>query len=114
MGDFCCYFKQLTIKFLWEGKQDKLCGIQHCKAKSPIECVPVSGLEQFCALQIEDEEATGLDKKQKEQLDKFLLSFEVVFGEPKSLPPRRNCDHAIILKQGSNPVNLKAYKYDPY
>ncbi|KAF2305026.1 hypothetical protein GH714_001150 [Hevea brasiliensis] len=44
-------------------------------------------------------------------LDDLLLRFEDIFQEPKSLPPKRDHDHRIILKEGSSPVNIRPYKY---
>lgn len=41
----------------------------------------------------------------------LLNAFSDVFEEPKSLPPIRNCDHSIPLKEGIEPVNLKPYRY---
>lgn len=36
-----------------------------------------------------------------------------VFREPTGLPPKRSCDHKIPLIEGSNPVNLRPYRYTP-
>nr|GEU63151.1 hypothetical protein [Tanacetum cinerariifolium] len=44
------------------------------------------------------------------ELQALLSSFEDVFRMPKGLPPKRNLDHTITLQQGSNPINLRAYK----
>lgn len=47
------------------------------------------------------------------QLSKVLDDFSGVFEEPKELPPMRIRDHHINLHEGSQPINLRPYKY-PY
>lgn len=37
--------------------------------------------------------------------------FTSVFQSPEGLPPNRGHEHAILLKQGSNPVRVRPYRY---
>ena len=42
----------------------------------------------------------------------FLLqTFEDIYQEPKQLPPEREIDHRINLKEGTNPINVRPYRY---
>lgn len=34
-----------------------------------------------------------------------------MFNMPDELPPNREVDHQIRLKEGTNPINVKPYKY---
>ncbi|KAF8413570.1 hypothetical protein HHK36_001561 [Tetracentron sinense] len=43
----------------------------------------------------------------------LLNNYSDVFSEPAELPPQRTHDHHIPLKLGSNPANLRPYRY-PY
>ncbi|XP_022041106.1 uncharacterized protein LOC110943680 [Helianthus annuus] len=49
--------------------------------------------------------------KNNMQLDKLLSEFEDVFKTPTTLPPKRAFDHRILLKDESQVVNLKPYRY---
>jgi len=39
----------------------------------------------------------------------ILHQYEDIFKEPLGLPPKRDCDHQIILKEGASPPNIKPY-----
>lgn len=46
------------------------------------------------------------------EMKQLLDEFQDIFDEPKSLPPfRKNHNHKIVLKEGSDPVNQKPYRY---
>ncbi|XP_041011286.1 uncharacterized protein LOC121255061 [Juglans microcarpa x Juglans regia] len=45
------------------------------------------------------------------QIEELLQTYQVVFEEPKGLPPHRSRDHQIILKNESIPVSLRPYRY---
>lgn len=44
-------------------------------------------------------------------LCELLEEFGEVFEQPQGLPPRRGHEHAIVLKEGSNPVGVRPYRY---
>ncbi|KAL4290632.1 hypothetical protein GQ457_14G012640 [Hibiscus cannabinus] len=49
-----------------------------------------------------------------EQLQPVLEKYQQVFEEPKGMPPTRNHDHYIVLKPGTQPVNLRPYRFPYY
>ncbi|GJZ47933.1 putative mitochondrial protein [Tanacetum coccineum] len=44
-------------------------------------------------------------------LDDLLTDFSNVFSMPAGLPPSRDHEHAIILKGGAEPINVRPYRY---
>ncbi|KAJ4773419.1 polyprotein [Rhynchospora pubera] len=44
-------------------------------------------------------------------LHNLVEQYQDLFQEPKELPPPRNHDHGIPIKEGSDPVNLRPHRY---
>ena len=54
---------------------------------------------------------TATDTRQLPALIVEVLdTFKDVFELPKGLPPKRSCDHRIILKEGASPPNIRPYR----
>lgn len=47
-------------------------------------------------------------------LASLLQQFSSIFSVPQSLPPHRSQDHHIHLLPGSNPINVRPYRYPHY
>uniref|UniRef100_A0A0A8Z5Q3 Uncharacterized protein n=1 Tax=Arundo donax TaxID=35708 RepID=A0A0A8Z5Q3_ARUDO len=43
-------------------------------------------------------------------IEQVLNKFAEVFNEPQGLPPHRECDHSIPLKQDAKPPNIRPYR----
>ena len=41
----------------------------------------------------------------------IIHKYQAIYNDPKNLPPPRNKDHAIVLKEGTNPVSVRPYRY---
>lgn len=52
-----------------------------------------------------------LTETQQDQLQQLLKEFEQVFTVPERLPPNRDVDHSIPIKGGTDPVNVRPYRY---
>ncbi|KAL0560774.1 hypothetical protein IC582_001187 [Cucumis melo] len=64
---------------------------------------------------IEIAEPITLHKEEKGEIEEKLLpildQFKDIFEWPEKLPPRRSIEHQIHLKEGTNPVNVRPYRY---
>ncbi|KAE8694183.1 hypothetical protein F3Y22_tig00110788pilonHSYRG00591 [Hibiscus syriacus] len=109
-------FKAKTISFEKDGKTVVIRGTQKLPLIRPITC------EKFQKLVEKDTNLTGemylLSAEVQDSfiplpLHELLAEFKEVFEEPKGMPPRRKHDHAIVLKQGTQPDNLRPYRF-PY
>lgn len=56
-------------------------------------------------------ETEEMTLKQKQDLEYLLTSFPEVFKELYGLPPLREFAHSIVLKEGTEPVNVRPYRY---
>ena len=59
------------------------------------------------------DETVQLEVTTPTEVQQLVEQFEDIFTEPKSLPPRRVCDHRIPLMSGAQPVNMRAYRHKP-
>ena len=49
-----------------------------------------------------------------EALQGILQGFPLVFDMPRDLPPQRSKEHQIELKAGSEPPNIRPYRYPQF
>ncbi|KAL4347374.1 hypothetical protein GQ457_17G020990 [Hibiscus cannabinus] len=109
-------FQKMTISFKKDGQRVVLQGgkrVTNVKLISEKKMSRLTEKEPECQgelylLNVEGEETTV-----PQELQELLSEFAKVFDEPKELPPKRSHDHAIVLKPGTNPINLRPYRF-PY
>uniref|UniRef100_A0A2N9IS51 Reverse transcriptase n=1 Tax=Fagus sylvatica TaxID=28930 RepID=A0A2N9IS51_FAGSY len=109
-------FEKLSMGFIHQGKQVWLQGmktgqsrIQDSKefAKKPVN--------QGLLLQIIQQPAEALDLQQiPAEIQQVLEQFASIFKEPKGLPPLRGHEHQILLKEGTQPICQRPYRYPYY
>jgi hypothetical protein len=51
---------------------------------------------------------------ESDEVASLLHNFANVFAEQQGLPPRRSHDHKISLSLGSEPINVRPYRYPHY
>ncbi|GJW38192.1 retrovirus-related pol polyprotein from transposon 17.6 [Tanacetum coccineum] len=127
LGEIKFDFKLLYMEFNWNDKVIRFNGrpkITHewdkstdLIAKGPSEqayLVDYAATDmQFCAVKLVIPTWMENQSNLQSELQQLLDSFDDVFDNPTHLPPKRILDHSIALKEGSNPINLRAYRYGP-
>lgn len=53
--------------------------------------------------------ALTLQTQSEDEISQEISS--ILKEEPKGLPSMRECDHAIVIKQGEDPPNIRPYRY---
>jgi hypothetical protein len=108
-------FKNLVMGFMHEGKQVWLQGL---KEKPNL----IQGSKDFkgkatmkgLVLQIMPCELDTIQEEICAPIQELVEEFPQVFEEPEGLPPKRNHEHQILLKQGVPPHCQRPYRYLHY
>ena len=113
LGPVVCDWKQLTMGFMWDNTQQQLQGIdmgtiQEASVKE-LSKEFRQGLSFFaiCPYSVKTEPQANMNPA----LQKLLAQYQDIFSEPTQLPPQREVDHCITLKEGIEPVNVRPYRY---
>lgn len=126
LGPITWDFQKLEMQFKWESKRVSLQGIspnsvREVKAKR-LESAQEDDIQLHMIYAYEEGEGEpislnavrteGTDMGSLVELEELTEQFQDIFEEPSSLPPfRKDHNHKIMLKEGSNPVNQRPYRY---
>lgn len=119
LGPVVCDWKAQTMTFDWAQRNITIHGLQRAKIgevkSEEIEREAKRGHSIF-ALTIQHHNHDEVDVGESpttapEGIRRLLVQFESVFQPPTTLPPRRDIEHHIALKEGSDPVNVRPYRY---
>ena len=58
---------------------------------------------------VQNESFKGCDPKLKNDLNKVVSDYDILFQEPKGLPPKREIQHEIHLQQDAPLPNIAMY-----
>ncbi|XP_035546606.1 uncharacterized protein LOC118348648 [Juglans regia] len=102
--------KQLTMEFLWENQTKRLQGadggnITDASMKELSKEAHQSHTIFAICLQVNTK---GSTEEIHPEVQEILQEFSELFQEPTSLPPARDIDHFITLKEGTEPINYKS------
>ncbi|OIT27354.1 putative mitochondrial protein, partial [Nicotiana attenuata] len=107
--------KPLSVSFIYKSEIITLRGCPDDGKVSKVDTKVISKLlgKGQCnfAAQMFLMNLTENDQVIPQAVSKLLGHLEGLFQEPKSLPPSRDCDHAIKLVPGAEPINLRPYRY---
>ncbi|KAL4318769.1 hypothetical protein GQ457_18G015560 [Hibiscus cannabinus] len=113
LGTVICNWKQMTMKFRWNNHIQQLQGadvpsIQAASLKFLSKELR-HGTSMF-AMCFQTEANTPHDKVHP-NMEQLLQEFSDIFHEPTEIPPTRDIDHRIPLKDGTEPINVRPYRY---
>lgn len=118
LGSVVCNWKQSTMEFIWDNQVRQLQGINEqaiqeatlkeitkdCRRDHALFAV------SFCpTIEAASQEKTDVMKQQ--DVLRILHEYKDVFKEPSCVPPVREVDHCITLKEGTEPINVRPYRY---
>ncbi|XP_042964611.1 uncharacterized protein LOC122298826 [Carya illinoinensis] len=117
LGSITWNFLDMSMSFTWEGQAIKLKGltsatIQMLVGAKGFKTDFVNKQGWFFQLMLIDHEPTKVCVEGP--VSAVLEEFADVFEEPVGLPPRREFDHPINLKEGASPVSVRPYRYPHY
>ncbi|XP_042952144.1 uncharacterized protein K02A2.6-like [Carya illinoinensis] len=113
LGPITWDFSKLLMSFRQEGKLIELQGLR--LKPSVVEDGHKMPKGKGVLLQIMAVTEGGKEQiKLEADVTQVLEEFQGVFNEPKGLPPPRNHDHQIVLKEGTQPTANRPYRYPYY
>lgn len=109
-------FNQLSLTFQKNGKRVCLTGING-KEREELQLISSQALQNYCAIneqaivyQLSQSNEASISEEAPKLISQLLEEFQIVFSEPKGLPPERAFDHHIPLLEGQPPVNTRPYR----
>ena len=120
LGTIMTNWKTQTLKFQLGSehitlKGDPSLGRTKISLKAMIRALQKEGggyLVEFNQLSSDQQKNDELDMGQIPSVLRMVLQeFKHVFNMPSGLPPKRTHDHAIVLKEGTDPISRRPYRY---
>ena len=113
LGSVTCNWKQLTMEFQWENTPQKLQGLdQHSIQKASLKELSKEFCQGYSLFAICVHSLMDVAQEDMQPvMHKLLEHYVDVFVEPTQLPPAREVDHCIPLKEGTEPINVRPYRY---
>ena len=112
LGSVVCDWKKMTMEFQWANKPRLLQGsrAQNLQQAS-LEAIAkdmrhTSSIFAICLQPpAVPHQTIPLD------MQTLIEDFAAIFEEPQQLPPVREVNHCIFLKEGTEPTNVRPYRY---
>ncbi|KAF7811847.1 Transposon Ty3-G Gag-Pol polyprotein [Senna tora] len=115
LGEVMTNYKDLTMSFVLKGHKVELRG-EPLIRNDPMTPTELHRLSQSDAISClyhlqKVEHSLFSDLQVPSVVLGVLQKFSEVFEEPKSLPPKRDIDHTIVVEPNSKPVSVRPYRY---
>jgi hypothetical protein len=101
------------MEFQWENTPQKLQGLdQHSIQKASLKELSKEFCQGYSLFAICVHSLMDVAQEDMQPvMHKLLEHYVDVFVEPTQLPPAREVDHCITLKEGTEPINVRPYRY---
>ena len=118
LGPVLTDYEKLTMKFIKDGEMVQLEGqtreAPQEASSHQLRCLMVTdGIAEMFQLQLIPSPMEQPSPQVIPDICDLLGKYPQLFVEPHGLPPIREINHHIPLLEGSNPVNVRPYRY-PY
>jgi hypothetical protein len=117
LGSVVCNWKQLTMEFQWKNQLRQLRGM----GDEGIQIASITKLTKaihqnpaIFAICLQISTAEPHIQTTHPDMEAILHEFADILKEPAGLPPTRGVDHCISLKDGTEPINVRPYRYAYY
>ncbi|XP_023638085.1 uncharacterized protein K02A2.6-like [Capsella rubella] len=104
-------WKAQTMEFRWANKVHKLHGLQPQLQEARLHEVEKEARngQTLFAIQVDHNATTA--SVIPDDLKALVREYDELFKQPTQLPPHRTIEHRIALKEGTDPVNVRPYRY---
>lgn len=106
-----CDWKDQYLNFMWAGEEKVIFGLKSTSiAQVHSDEIRREGkMSQACFAVSLHETSDVILPSIPPAMSILLQSFDRVFQNPTSLPPNRDIEHMIVLKEGADPINVRPY-----
>ena len=115
LGEVVTNWKKQMMKFHWEGVECTLKGDPSLEQSvTTLKAIrrTWSKEDQGMLVEINQVEKPGTQPGEiPKAFQPIVTAFKEVFSEPRGLPPNREKNHAINLKDGTSPVSVRPHRY---
>jgi hypothetical protein len=119
LGPIVTDYQHLTMSFTKSGQEITLKGEpKPCPQEASVHqlqrLVATDAIDTLLQVQIESPPSEVVSPHPDTRIAALLLQYANLFLAPTGLPPPRSIDHHIPLLEGSNPVNVRPYRYPQF
>ncbi|GJY21422.1 putative mitochondrial protein [Tanacetum coccineum] len=115
LGEMTVNWKKLTMVFNDGNKQVAINGDPGlCRNLVSVKSIARSIKHEKYGFLVEMkqmEEEDSIAHHPGEIITELLTDFDEVFHMPNGLPPQRDHEHSIVLKEGTEPISVRPYRY---
>lgn len=112
LGPVMCNWQKMTMEFMWGNQARTLQGANDQVIQSAsLKAISKEANQGSSTFAIYLQVADPIQIVVAPDLQQIIEKYDDIFLEPAQLPPTREVEHCITLKDGSEPVNVRPYRY---